>query len=124
MEKWIKTHIAGTLSDITALGTGGNISKIFELAKLQPGQIMELAQVHEIRAMVERHSLEQRIFDLQMNPDRADVIVPAAEIYTRVMEWAGARQIMVPDVGLKDGIMVYLYEKNTRQKKFVFTGQH
>jgi exopolyphosphatase/guanosine-5'-triphosphate,3'-diphosphate pyrophosphatase len=124
MEKWIRTHIAGTLSDITALGTGGNISKIFELAKLQPGQIMELAQVHEIRAMVERHSLEQRIFDLQMNPDRADVIVPAAEIYTRVMEWAGARQIMVPDVGLKDGIMVYLYEKNTRQKKFVFTGQH
>ncbi len=121
MEKWIRDNIAGSLTDVTALGTGGNISKIFELAKLQPGQVMELETVRQIKAMVEQHSIEERIFDLQMNPDRADVIIPAAEIYLKVMEWAGSRRIMVPDVGLKDGIMVYLYERNMRQKKFVFT---
>jgi exopolyphosphatase / guanosine-5'-triphosphate,3'-diphosphate pyrophosphatase len=56
-------------------------------------------------------SLEDRIHKLRLNADRADVIVPAAEIYISVMQWAGATQINVPDLGLKDGILQLVYEQ-------------
>ena len=61
-------------------------------------------------------SLEERINSLQLNPDRADVIIPAAEIYSSVMEWAQIRYIVVPDVGLKDGLLHFLYERNASDK--------
>ena len=56
--------------------------------------------------------MEERINKLQLNADRADVIIPAAEIYISVMKWARANQILVPDVGLKDGVMQMLYQKH------------
>ncbi len=74
----------------------------------------------ETREMIERHTIEERIYKLQMNPDRADVIVPATGIYANVMEWAHARYIFVPDVGLKDGMLLHLYERNTQQQKIEF----
>ncbi len=55
-----------------------------------------------------------------MNPDRADVIVPASHIYIQVMEWARAKQILVPEVGLKDGILLHLFEANRPRKKIDF----
>jgi exopolyphosphatase/guanosine-5'-triphosphate,3'-diphosphate pyrophosphatase len=70
--------------------------------------------------MIESFSLEQRIYQLQMNPDRADVIVPASDIYIKVMEWARASTILVPEVGLKDGIILYLFEMSRTQKKLEF----
>jgi exopolyphosphatase / guanosine-5'-triphosphate,3'-diphosphate pyrophosphatase len=120
MEKWVKENVKKEYGKVTAVGTGGNISKIFELARLRAGKTLSIKKIREIRAMIESYSLEQRIYQLQMNPDRADVIVPATDIYTKVMEWAHAATILVPEVGLKDGIMLYLYEKNTQQKKIDF----
>lgn len=120
MERWVKENVKKEFGKVTAVGTGGNISKIFELAKQKPGKTLSIKKVKEIRQMIESYSLEQRIYQLQMNPDRADVIVPASDIYTKVMEWAHAASILVPEVGLKDGIMLYLYEKNTQQKKLEF----
>ena len=70
--------------------------------------------------MIESYTIEERIYKLQMNPDRADVIIPASDIYLKVMEWAHATSILVPEVGLKDGIMFHLYEKNILQKKIEF----
>jgi len=70
--------------------------------------------------MIESYSLQERIYKLQMNPDRADVIIPASNIYLKVMEWAHATDILVPEVGLKDGIMLHLYEKNAKQPKLDF----
>ena len=111
MQQWVKENVKKSYGKVTAVGTGGNISKIFELAMKRPGKTISLKKVREIRSMVEALSIDDRIYKLQMNPDRADVIVPAAEIYTKVMEWARATSILVPDVGLKDGIILYLYEK-------------
>src|SRR5258707_15875627 len=88
--------------------TGGNISKIFELAKKKPGQALSIKKVKEIKKMIEGLSIEERIYELQMNPDRADVIIPASDIYIKVMEWSRAHSILVPDVGLKDGILLHL----------------
>jgi exopolyphosphatase/guanosine-5'-triphosphate,3'-diphosphate pyrophosphatase len=120
MEKWVKDHVKKEYGKVTAVGTGGNISKIFEIAKKKPGQALSIKKVKDIRKMIESHTLEQRIYELQMNPDRADVIIPATDIYTKVMEWAKATNIIVPDVGLKDGILLHLLEKNVTQKKIEF----
>lgn len=120
MEKWVKDNVKKEYGKVTAVGTGGNISKIFELAKKKPGQAVSLKKVKETKKMIEGFTIEQRIYELQMNPDRADVIVPASDIYIKVMEWAHALNIIVPDVGLKDGILLLLLEKNVKQKKIEF----
>jgi exopolyphosphatase/guanosine-5'-triphosphate,3'-diphosphate pyrophosphatase len=120
MEKWVKDHVKKEYGKVIAVGTGGNISKIFELAKKKPGQALSINKVKDIKKMIESHTLEQRIYELQMNPDRADVIIPASDIYTKVMEWAQSKSIIVPDVGLKDGILLHLLERNVTQKKIEF----
>jgi exopolyphosphatase / guanosine-5'-triphosphate,3'-diphosphate pyrophosphatase len=120
MEKWVKKNIKREFGKVTAVGTGGNISKIFDLAQLRPHRLMSTKKIREIKEMIEKHSLEERVYKLQMNPDRADVIVPASDIYLKVMEWAQAKYIQVPEVGLKDGIMLHLFRKNSSQKKFTF----
>jgi len=120
MENWVKEHVKKSFGKVTAVGTGGNISKIFELARTKPGKVLSLKKVRQIRAMIQEYSIEERIYKLQMNPDRADVIIPASDIYIKVMEWAHASSILVPEVGLKDGIMLYLYDNNIRQKKLPF----
>lgn len=120
MEKWVRDNVKKEFGKVTAVGTGGNISKIFELAKKKPGQALSIKKVKEIKKMIEGLSIEQRIYELQMNPDRADVIIPASDIYIKVMEWAHSQSIIVPDVGLKDGILLHLLEKNVKQKKIEF----
>lgn len=120
MEKWVKDQVKKEFGKVIAVGTGGNISKIFELAKLKPGKLLAIKKVKEIKQFIESHSLEDRIYHLQMNPDRADVIVPASGIYLKVMQWAHASHILVPEVGLKDGMLLHLYERNTKQKKIDF----
>jgi exopolyphosphatase/guanosine-5'-triphosphate,3'-diphosphate pyrophosphatase len=120
MEQWVRRNVKPEYGKVTAVGTGGNITKIFELAQLKPGKLLSLRKIHQIRKMIEQYSIEDRIYQLQMNPDRADVIVPASHIYAKVMEWANAKNILVPEVGLKDGIILYLYERNTRQTRLAF----
>lgn len=120
MEKWVRKNVKKEYGKVTAIGTGGNISKLYELAQLKPNKLMSLKKMKEVKKMVEKHSIEDRIYQLQMNPDRADVIVPASDIYIKVMEWAGARYMQVPEVGLKDGIMLHLFRKNASQKKIEF----
>jgi len=120
MEHWVRENIKKSYGKVTAVGTGGNISKIFDLALSKPGKTISIKKVKQIRDMIDSYSIEQRIYKLQMNPDRADVIIPASNIYLKVMEWARATSILVPEVGLKDGIIFHLYEKNILQKKIEF----
>jgi exopolyphosphatase/guanosine-5'-triphosphate,3'-diphosphate pyrophosphatase len=120
MEHLVKANIKKEYGKVTAVGTGGNISKIFELAKRRPGGTISIKRVRDILAMIKEHSLDDRIYKLQMNPDRADVIIPATDIYLKVMEWARAQSILVPEVGLKDGVMLYLYEQHLKQPKLAF----
>src|SRR5258708_1192662 len=120
MEKWIKDNVKAEFGPVTAVGTGGNISKLFDLSKVQAGKTLSLKKLKEIKKMVEGYSIEDRIYQLQMNPDRADVIVPASDIYIKVMEWAHSKSIFVPESGLKDGMMLHLFEKKSKQKKIEF----
>jgi len=110
MEHWVKENILKKHGKVTAIGTGGNINKIYDLADKKLGKSISLRKVKSVMTMVRNYSYEERINYLQLNPDRADVIIPASEIYIAVMEWAKATEILVPDVGLKDGIMQQLYD--------------
>lgn len=121
MEHWVKENVKKDYGKVIAVGTGGNISKIFELGKMKPGKTMSLKKVKGIQGIIESFTIDERIYKLQMNPDRADVIIPASRIYIKVMEWAHASNILVPDVGLKDGILLYLHEMSISQGKIKFS---
>lgn len=120
MKKWVIQQTENFRPSPIAVGTGGNINKLFELAQMKKGDKLGIAKLKEVQSMVRNTSIEDRINELQLNPDRADVIVPASEIYISVMEWAKSKTILVPEVGLKDGIMQYLYTKHTKNEKIIF----
>ncbi|HEX5002084.1 MAG TPA: exopolyphosphatase [Bacteroidia bacterium] len=96
---------------LVAIGSGGNINKIFKLANRKENQILSFARLKECYDFVSSFTIEQRMRDLKLNPDRADVIIPAFRIFITIMKSAAIDKIMVPQVGLSDGIVHLLYEK-------------
>ena len=122
MKDWIRTHTAPKGEKITAVGTGGNINKLFELGNPESkSKKMSLDKLMRTQDILKNLSLEDRLNKLQLNPDRADVIIPASDIYIQVMQSARAKNILVPDVGLKDGINYHMYAMHhpTSDKVFV-----
>jgi exopolyphosphatase/guanosine-5'-triphosphate,3'-diphosphate pyrophosphatase len=109
MKAWVNENIP-THEHVIAVGTGGNISKLFNMIENKSDGKASLEDLENKRDYINNFSLEERINLLQLNADRADVIVPASDIYISVMKWAGASEIIVPDLGLKDGILLLVYE--------------
>jgi exopolyphosphatase/guanosine-5'-triphosphate,3'-diphosphate pyrophosphatase len=109
MQTWVNTNIPSNVN-VIAVGTGGNISKLFNMIEGKKENKANLKDLEKMRNYIEKFSLMERMNKLQLNADRADVIVPASDIYISVMKWAGATEIMVPDLGLKDGILMLVYE--------------
>jgi exopolyphosphatase/guanosine-5'-triphosphate,3'-diphosphate pyrophosphatase len=97
---------------VYGVGTGGNINKLFKLSEEKDGEPMSYAKLKSLYSYLASYSLKDRINVLKLNQDRADVIIPACEIYTTVMKWANIKQIYVPTVGMADGIIQTLIEKN------------
>lgn len=113
MADWLKEHKSTFNKTITAIGTGGNINKLLKLSRQKQNKEISLTELKALRAYVNEFDYDQRINQLKMNPDRADVIIPASEIYIEAMKLSGADQILVPGVGLKDGTLYTLFEKTT-----------
>lgn len=109
MQKWIDENVSGR-EEMIAIGTGGNISKIFEFIDQTSEGIATFGAIERAVNYLGKFSVEERINRLKMNPDRADVIVHASDIYLSAMRWAGAKMMFVPDLGLKDGIMLEVYQ--------------
>ncbi|WP_026464718.1 Ppx/GppA phosphatase family protein [Adhaeribacter aquaticus] len=110
MKAWVKEN--ARKNHVTrAIGTGGNIGKIYEMAGKMAGKPIFRKQIEEIVEQLEVMSMEDKLSVLLLNPDRADVIVPASRIYLSAMKWAKIESMLVPTVGLKDGILHALYEK-------------
>jgi len=108
IEKWIKTNTAD-YEDITLIGSGGNINKLFKMSGKVQEKPLSYIYMNAQYAYLNSLTYEQRISQLGLNPDRADVIVPATRIYLNAMKWSGARQIFVPKIGLSDGIVKAMY---------------
>lgn len=96
---------------VTAIGSGGNINKIFSISKRKEGKPLTLDLLRDYYKEFSNLSLEQRISLHKLREDRADVIVPALLIYINVMRWADAQEIFVPKIGLADGLIHNLYEE-------------
>ncbi len=96
---------------VMAIGSGGNINKVFSLSKRKEGRPLPLELLREYYNELEPMSLNQRIAKYGFRDDRADVIVPALLIYINVMRWAGAEEISVPKIGLADGLIQHLWEE-------------
>ena len=109
MERWIEENV-DSYEPVKAVGTGGNISKLFNLASKTSDNATSVEELARMRNYIASFSQEDRVHKLRLNAHRADVIVPASDIYISVMKWAGASEIIVPDLGLKDGIIQLVYE--------------
>lgn len=110
IKRFVKQKTGG-YHHITAIGSGGNINKIFSLSKKKEGRPLPLELLRNYYKEFSSISLSQRISLYQLREDRADVIVPALLIYINVMRWADAEEIFVPKIGLADGLVHTLYEQ-------------
>lgn len=108
IEKWIKTNTAD-YEEVTLIGSGGNINKLFKMSGKQQEKPLSYIYINSQYAFLNSLSYEQRIAELGLNSDRADVIIHATRIYLNAMKWSGARQIYVPKIGLSDGIVKAMY---------------
>ncbi|MCV2484712.1 exopolyphosphatase [Flavobacterium sp. SH_e] len=108
IEKWIKTNTSD-YDEVTLIGSGGNINKLFKMSGKQQEKPLSYIYVNSQYAFLNSLTYEQRIAELGLNSDRADVIIHATRIYLNAMKWSGARQIYVPKIGLSDGIVKAMY---------------
>jgi exopolyphosphatase/guanosine-5'-triphosphate,3'-diphosphate pyrophosphatase len=95
------------------IGSGGNINKLHHLADLKRGDTLDTDRLNEIYQNLKQLTVEERMTRFELNPDRADVIVPASEIFMHIAGKTGIRQIYVPTFGLVDGLLRTIYKKNT-----------
>ncbi len=116
MRHWIKEN-TGQFSDISGIGSGGNINKIFKMSRKREGAPLSYKELWEMHDNLSQYSSTEKINELGMRPDRADVIVPAATIFLKIMKWSGMKNIYVPQIGLADGIVHLLFQQYKKDKK-------
>ena len=110
IKEYIKLKTKG-YKKIVAIGTGGNINKVFSLSKKKDGKPLTIDLLKDYYKEIASFSIEDRINIYKLREDRADVIVPALQIYINVMRWADADEIYVPKIGLADGLIQHLYSQ-------------
>lgn len=108
IEKWIKLH-THDFENVILIGSGGNINKLFKMSGKQQDKPLTYNYVNKRYNFLNSLTYEQRVSELGLNPDRADVIVLATKIYLNAMKWSGAKHIYVPKIGLSDGIIKAMY---------------
>lgn len=111
MKLWVKEQTR-LHKNLAGIGTGGNINKLYRMANEKEGMPLTFLKLKSIYNQLNSHSLKERIQIFGLNPDRADVIIPACEIYITLMKWTGIKQIYVPRVGMADGIINLLIAEN------------
>lgn len=115
LKEYIKQNTRN-YSNITAIGSGGNINKVFSLSKKKEGKPLHVDLLKDYLKELSSVSLQERMELYKLREDRADVIVPALQIYVNVMRWANAAEIYVPKIGLADGLIHMLYEEIVKAK--------
>jgi exopolyphosphatase/guanosine-5'-triphosphate,3'-diphosphate pyrophosphatase len=110
IKDFIKNKTKG-YKKIVAIGTGGNINKVFSLSKKKDGKPLSIDLLKDYYKEISSFSLEDRINVYKLRIDRADVIVPALQIYINIMRWSDSEEIYVPKIGLADGLIQHLYSE-------------
>lgn len=110
MEAWIKRETKG-FKKVAMIGSGGNINTIFKKSGKKIGKPLSYLYLSSYYELMKSLTYEERITELDMNPDRADVVIPATRIYLSAMKWSKAKNVYVPKIGLSDGIVKSLYNE-------------
>jgi exopolyphosphatase / guanosine-5'-triphosphate,3'-diphosphate pyrophosphatase len=110
MKNWVK-KISNEYEEIEMIGSGGNINKYFKISRRKEGKPLSYYHLLELFDRLEALGYENRIKVLGLNPDRADVIIPAGDIFLSIMRWAGIKKIWIPKTGLADGMIYLLYDQ-------------
>jgi len=108
LEQWIRENTRQYYK-IALIGSGGNINKIFKISRKDINKPLSYFYLTNYYKTLQSYSYEERITKLNLNQDRADVIIPATRIYLSAMKWSGAKDIYVPKIGLSDGIIKSIY---------------
>ncbi|RAJ79960.1 exopolyphosphatase/guanosine-5'-triphosphate,3'-diphosphate pyrophosphatase [Chitinophaga dinghuensis] len=108
LKDFLKNHLRN-IGPVVAIGSGGNINKVFSLSKRKEGKPLSLDTLKDYYKEFASFSVEERIHIYNLREDRADVIVPALQIYINVMRWADTSEIYVPKIGLADGLIHALH---------------
>jgi exopolyphosphatase / guanosine-5'-triphosphate,3'-diphosphate pyrophosphatase len=114
MKNWLKRNTNG-IHPLSAIGSGGNINKIFKMSGKKETKHLSYEKLKSIYDMLSSYTYQERIERLDLKPDRADVIVPAAKVFLTVMKNADIEKVYVPQVGLSDGLVHDMYEKYIQQ---------
>ena len=114
LKNWIKENVQG--KKIIGIGTGGNINKISRLIGKKETKSISYEEIENTHEYLSSLTIDELIHDVGLNEDRADVIVPAGQIFLTIMKWANIEEIYVPRIGLADGMVHYLYEKHQAGK--------
>lgn len=113
---WLKRNTAG-IHPLFAIGSGGNINKIYKMSGKKETKHLNYDKLKGIYEMLNSYTYQERIEILELKPDRADVIIPAAKIFLTIMKTADIERIYVPQVGLSDGLVHGMYEKYSHKIK-------
>ena len=103
-KKWVTTNTR-PFTNIFLLGTGGNINKLHKISNIKENKPITYNKLRKIYENLKSLSYEERIIKFALNQDRSDVIIPATELFLKIFEWSGAREVYVPKVGLSDGMI-------------------
>lgn len=116
MKSWLKRNTVG-IHPLSAIGSGGNINKLFKMSGKKETKHLSYDKLKSLYDMLCSYTYQERIERLDLKPDRADVIVPAAKIFLSVMKNADIEKVFVPQVGLSDGIVHEMYERQLEKKQ-------
>lgn len=114
LKSWLK-HTVDEYWPVVGIGSGGNINTVFKLSGKKQGKALSYKQIKDISDHLKSFSFEERVRNLGLKSDRADVIIPALEIFISVMKWGKISKLHVPIIGLLDGMIHVLYEKYKKQ---------
>lgn len=105
---WVKENTKG-YSKLNIIGSGGNINKIYKMLRQKDGMPVPYRRIREFHNQISKLSIDDLMMDHGMNPDRADVIVYASEMFVTVMKIAGIKYLYAPRIGVSDGVVKQLY---------------
>ncbi|PWN70456.1 exopolyphosphatase [Chryseobacterium phosphatilyticum] len=115
MKEEIKNNIVSK-KPIVAIGSGGNINKVFSMSKTKDGKPMSLSHLKKVYKVFNELSVEERMTKYSLREDRADVLVPALSVFNNVMSWADINRIFVPKISVADGLIQNIYNKLHHKK--------
>lgn len=116
LHAWLDDHVMHR-AHLTPVGSGGNINRLYKLLHSDPGQALKVSRLRKLVSDLSDCTIDERMERFGLHPDRADVIVPAGEIFLSIVSHIGAREMYVPKLGLSDGLVKLAYSEYSSSQR-------